>query len=106
MPKKTRKKAGLKKATAPEMTLDVTERPLQPPTVTFRIPEVAKILGISRSFAYQLVQREELPSVTFSKKAIRVLKSDLVEYIKTHRNYLDDITLRKEEREREQAAQE
>jgi excisionase family DNA binding protein len=67
------------------------EEALAVPTVTYSIPETGKIIGISRSFAYQLVQRGEMPSIMFSKKAKRVLKADLLQYVRTHRTYLNNL---------------
>ena len=34
------------------------------------VPEVAKKLGISRNFAYELVKRGELPSIRFGKRIL------------------------------------
>lgn len=77
-----------KKAKERILTIDPSfaKEALEVPTVVYSIPEAGKILGISRSFAYRLVQRGELPVVRFSTKSIRVLKSDLLEYIKIHRS--------------------
>lgn len=89
-----------KKAKEQILTIDPSfaEEALGVPTVTFSIPEASKILGISRSFAYRLVQRGEMPSITFSKKAKRVLKADLLQYVRTHRTYLNNLMLDREER--------
>jgi len=34
------------------------------------VPEAAERLGISRNFAYELVKRGELPSITFGKRKL------------------------------------
>jgi len=34
------------------------------------VPEAAKMLGISRNFAYELVKRRELPVVKFGKRLL------------------------------------
>jgi len=34
------------------------------------VPEAAKMLGISRNFAYELVKRQELPVVKFGKRLL------------------------------------
>ena len=87
-----------KKAKEGVLTIDSSfaEQALEVPTVTYSIPEASKILGISRSFAYRLVQRGEMPSITFSKKAKRVLKADLLQYVRTHRTYLNNLKLSRE----------
>ena len=51
--------------------------------VLLRISEVARMMSISRSQAYQLVHLGELPSVRFLN-SIRVRASDLDEYIRRH----------------------
>ena len=45
-----------------------------------KVPEVAKVLSISRSMAYLLVQRGEIPSVRISH-LLRVREEDLQRYI-------------------------
>lgn len=49
-----------------------------------RVTEVARLMGISRSMAYQLVQRGDIPSVKI-KNSVRVKTVDVEEFI--HRNY-------------------
>jgi len=90
-----------KKAKVRSLTIDPSfaEQALEVPTVTFSIPEVSKILKISKSFTYKLVERGELPSLTFSPKAKRVLKADLLHYIKTHRTYVNNLKLERDEKE-------
>jgi excisionase family DNA binding protein len=46
------------------------------------VPEAAWRLGISRSFAYQLVQRGELPSVRFGRR-IAVPRQELERFIRS-----------------------
>ncbi len=48
-----------------------------------RMSEVARILNISRTTAYELAQRGELPVVRFGK-SVRMLKSELVKFIQEH----------------------
>ena len=36
----------------------------------YTIPEVAKMLGISRNFAYELVKQKQLPVVKFGKRLL------------------------------------
>ena len=49
---------------------------------TISVPEAARRLGISRSFAYQLVQRGELPSVRFGRR-IAVPRQELERFIRS-----------------------
>lgn len=53
-----------------------------------RVQEVAQILGISRSKAYQLVQKRIIPAVVFGK-SVRVLFGDLQGFIASHREPAD-----------------
>jgi excisionase family DNA binding protein len=46
-----------------------------------RVTDVARLMSISRSMAYQLVQRGEIPSVRI-KNSVRVKAADLEEYIR------------------------
>lgn len=34
------------------------------------VPEAARMLGVSRNFAYELVRRHELPAVRFGKRLL------------------------------------
>ena len=106
MKKSSTKITKQKKPKERNLTIDPSfaEQALEVPTVTYSIPEASKILGISRSFAYRLVQRGEMPSITFSKKAKRVLKADLLQYVRTHRTYLNNLKLSREEKQREHAS--
>lgn len=45
--------------------------------------DVARILGVSRSFAYSLMQRGDIPTVRVGN-AIRVRPDDLVRFIEQH----------------------
>jgi len=47
-------------------------------------PEVAQLLGISRSKAYGLMQRKELPVIQIDR-CVRVRLEDLEDYILAHR---------------------
>jgi len=53
-----------------------------------RVQDVAQILGISRSKAYQLVQKRTIPAVVFGK-SVRVLSEDLQGFIHSHREHVD-----------------
>jgi excisionase family DNA binding protein len=46
-----------------------------------RAAEVAELLGISRAKAYRLMQRRELPVVTFGK-SVRVPREPLLDFIR------------------------
>ncbi len=48
-----------------------------------RANEVAQQLNISRSLAYQLMQRGEIPTVRFGS-SVRVRECDLKEYMNRH----------------------
>jgi len=49
-----------------------------------KVQDVAEILNIGRSKAYQLIQLEDIPSVRIGK-AVRVHPGDLEEYIQKNR---------------------
>jgi excisionase family DNA binding protein len=49
--------------------------------ILLRVTDVARLMSISRSMAYQLVQRGEIPSVRI-KNSVRVKAADLEEYIR------------------------
>lgn len=48
-----------------------------------RIPEVAKRLGVSRSFAYELAERRAIPVVILNT-AVRVPADALEQWIREH----------------------
>jgi excisionase family DNA binding protein len=50
-------------------------------SILLRVTDVARLMSISRSMAYQLVQRGEIPSVRI-KNSVRVKAADLEEYIR------------------------
>lgn len=52
-----------------------------------KMRDVARILCVSLSQAYRLAYSGELPIVRMGK-SIRVMKSDLEEYIRQHRTFL------------------
>jgi len=62
----------------------MTETHLVTGDALLRIEEMAKILRISRSLAYRLVQRGEIPSVRINT-AVRILPADLDRYIQQKR---------------------
>lgn len=45
------------------------------------VPEVARRLRISRSLAYQLVARREIPAIRISARTVRVRPGDLERYV-------------------------
>lgn len=47
------------------------QSPARPARLYYRVPEVAEMLGISKSFAFKLVSQGELPSVRIGT-AVRV----------------------------------
>ena len=47
----------------------------------YKIPEVAQLLGLSRSFVYQLIRKGEMPAVRF-RSSVRVRPEDLEKYVK------------------------
>lgn len=47
--------------------------------------DVAEILKVKKTFAYDLMRRGELPVVELGKRAKRVCRSDLEEFIKKSR---------------------
>lgn len=49
----------------------------QEPERLLRVGEVAKVLQISRSAVYRLIQLGEIPSMRFGEKIIRVRQKDL-----------------------------
>ena len=46
------------------MNMDIDKR------LCITVPEAAAMLGISRNFAYELVNRGELPSIKFGKRKL------------------------------------
>ncbi len=57
-----------------------------------KIDEVASLLQVSRSFAYRLMQRGDIPTVRVGK-AIRVLPRDLEQYIQKRHTKDESATL-------------
>ena len=43
--------------------------------------DVAKRLGVTRNFIYQLIQTGQLPAIRLSRKAYRISEQDLSTYI-------------------------
>ncbi len=43
---------------------------LEDEKLCYTIPEVAKLLGLSRNFGYELARRGEIPIVTFGKRKL------------------------------------
>jgi excisionase family DNA binding protein len=46
-----------------------------------KVEDVAERLNISPSLVYQMMQRNEIPYVRIGKRSVRMLESDLIEYI-------------------------
>jgi excisionase family DNA binding protein len=40
------------------------------PRLTYTVPEVAELLGISRSTAYECVRRGEIPALTLGRRVV------------------------------------
>ncbi len=40
------------------------------PKLTYSVPEVAQLLGISRTTAYECVRRGEIPALTFGRRIL------------------------------------
>ena len=57
-----------------------------------KIEEVARILQVSRSFAYRLMQRGDIPTVRVGN-AIRVLPRDLEQFIQERHSKNEPATL-------------
>ena len=54
-------------------------------TEYLRVPEVAALLRVPRSRAYQMVQDGDIPAVRISEKSIRVNRRDLEEHLRQRR---------------------
>lgn len=47
-----------------------------------RVREVAERLGCSRAWVYELVKRQEIPSVRFGKNMVRIREQDFETWLK------------------------
>lgn len=54
--------------------------------------DVAKVLGLSKSSTYLLMQRNDFPSFKVGKKGLRVLRDRFIEWLKNE----SDINTKKE----------
>jgi excisionase family DNA binding protein len=45
------------------------------------VPEVARLLGVPRTRAYELIQRGELPAVRLGERTIRVNRQELERFL-------------------------
>jgi len=72
------------KRSNPQRRKIMTDRRLVMDGALLRIEEMAKILCISRSLAYRLVQNGDIPSVRIHT-AVRILPADLDRYIQQKR---------------------
>jgi len=50
---------------------------MEPEKTWLKVPEVAELLGVPRSRAYELVANGSIPSVRISERTIRVHKAEL-----------------------------
>lgn len=46
--------------------------------LTYSIPEVAELLGISKSYAYEMVKLKKIPTLKIGKR--RVVPKEILEY--------------------------
>ncbi len=46
-----------------------------------RVPEAARLLGLPRTRAYELIQRGELPAVRIGERSIRVNRTELERFL-------------------------
>jgi excisionase family DNA binding protein len=51
-----------------------------PQRLTYTVTEAAEILGISKTSAYECVQRGEIPSLTFGRRIV-IAKRDLEDLV-------------------------
>ena len=52
----------------------------QPDSLLLRVPEVARLLSVSRNFAYEMTQTGELPCV-YMGKSVRVSRAALLTFL-------------------------
>ena len=57
----------------------------EPQRRTYRVRDVASILGISERSAWRLISSRELPCVRFGVQSVRILADDLESFIQRHR---------------------
>jgi excisionase family DNA binding protein len=50
---------------------------MEPEKTWLKVPEVAELLGVPRSRAYELVANGSIPAVRISERTIRVHKAEL-----------------------------
>jgi excisionase family DNA binding protein len=62
-------------------------------TELLRVEEAAKVLGIGRTKAYEMIAAGELPVVRI-RRAVRVPRKSLEEWISTRTEYPSDSVLR------------
>ena len=59
---------------------------IEPEKTWMKVPEVAELLGVPRSRAYELVANGIIPAVRISERTIRVHKDELEQFLlKTRR---------------------
>jgi len=46
-----------------------------------KVPEIARLLGVPRTRAYELIQRGELPAVRLGERTIRVNRQELERFL-------------------------
>ena len=49
-----------------------------------KVPEVAELLGVPRSRAYELVANGTIPAVRISERTIRIHRTELERYLLEH----------------------
>ena len=49
--------------------------------LTLRVEQMAKVLGVSRKVAYNLVKRKDFPAVRVGKKRIIIPRDRLIEWL-------------------------
>ena len=62
---------------------------IKPVDILLKGDDVAKILNISRSFAFQLMRHGEIPTVRMGR-SVRVRKADLDQYIRENTTTHED----------------
>ena len=63
--------------------------------VLVKVPDAARMLGVGRSFAYQLVHDGTLPSVRLGERVLRVPVAEVHRYIKRLQGEKEETTTQK-----------
>ena len=59
--------------------------------VLVKVPDAARMLGVGRSFAYQLVHDGTLPSVRLGERVLRVPVAEVHRYIERLQQAKEDV---------------